>query len=224
MSVEARTSAGRVSLEARDLVVVRDGRRVLDGACFSVAGGEVACIEGVSGSGKTTLLRALVDLTPIAGGTVRVDGIDAATLDPRALRRRIAWVPQEARMLEGTVEANVATGPRLAGRAIAGDRVAALLQHVGLDASFAERTARELSGGERHRVALARALANDPEALLLDEPTAALDPESAATILALVRTLASEGLAVVVVTHQREHARALGGTRWICEGGKLWRA
>ena len=83
------------------------------------------------------------------------------------------------------------------------------------------REARTLSGGEKQRVALARALANDPQVLLLDEPTAALDPEAGELIVALLRDLRARGLSVVMVTHVDAHARALGGTLYRCERGRL---
>ena len=83
------------------------------------------------------------------------------------------------------------------------------------------REARTLSGGEQQRVALARALANDPQVLLLDEPTAALDPEAGELIVALLRDLRARGLSVVMVTHVDAHARALGGTLYRCERGRL---
>jgi putative ABC transport system ATP-binding protein len=210
-----------VRLEASELVVVRAGRRVLDGASVAIASGEIASIEGASGGGKTTLLRALATLIAIDGGSLRLDGVDAEHLDPRAYRRRVAYVPQRPPMLEGTVEANVAAGPRLRGERLEGSRVRELLLHVGLDVALVDRVARELSGGEQQRLALARALANEPELLLLDEPTSALDPEAAARVIERVRALAGEGLGILVVTHQAAHARALGGTRRRMLDGRL---
>jgi putative ABC transport system ATP-binding protein len=213
--------ATRARLEALHLVVERQGRRLLDGLSLRLDEGTVASIEGASGSGKTTLLRALSTLIPIFGGRILLDGEDAQALAPTLYRRRVALVPQQPPMLEGTVADNVATGPRLRGEALGERETSALLERVGLSLGFAARPARELSGGERHRVALARALANEPRVLLLDEPTAALDPASAARVLDLVRALAGEGLAVAVVTHVEEHAQILGGARYRCEGGRL---
>lgn len=210
-------------IEAQGVVVERGGRRLVDGADLRVDAGEIAAVEGASGSGKTTLLKAIATLLALDGGRVLLEGVDAAEIAPTVFRRRVAYVPQQPPMLEGTVSANLATGPRLRGAELGGAAAGALLERVGLPASFGARAARNLSGGERQRVALARALANEPVALLLDEPTAALDPAAAARILDLVRALAGEGLSVVVVTHVEEHAARLGGARWMCREGRVER-
>ena len=210
-------------LEARGLVVEQGGRRVLDGVSFALCAGEIAAIDGPSGSGKTTLLRALATLAETRSGVLLLDGVDAASMSPRAFRTRVAYVAQQPAMLEGTVEDNVAAGPRLRGAAPSGVEVDALLARAGLDATFAPRVARDLSGGERQRVAIARALANAPRVLLFDEPTSALDPEAAAHVVALIRACAEGGVAVAVVTHVEAHAAALGGTRYVCERGVLCR-
>src|SRR6185437_6715001 len=148
-------------------------------------------------------------LIPIDGGRVTLGGVDAADLPPTAYRARVAYVPQAPPMLPGTVADNLDAGPRLRGRALPEGRAAALIRAVGLPEAFLARRAEDLSGGERQRVALARALANDPEVLLLDEPTAALDPETALGVVALARDLAGEGRGVVMVTHVVAHAEAL---------------
>jgi ABC-type multidrug transport system ATPase subunit len=210
-------------LAAAGVVVVREGRTLLAGADLAVNAGEIAVIEGASGSGKTTLLRAMATLGARDAGTITLDGIDAAQIPPTIFRRRVAYLPQLPPMLEGTVEDNVATGPRLAGAPITHEAIAALVVRVGLTEDILERAARDLSGGERQRVALARALANEPSFLLLDEPTSALDPTSATRVLALVRELAQQGLGVIVVTHVEEHAQRLGGTRYLCEAGRITR-
>jgi putative ABC transport system ATP-binding protein len=212
----------RARLEAEGIVVERQGRRLLDGASLRLDAGEIATIEGASGSGKTTLLRALSTLLPIDAGRILLEGEDAAALPPAVYRRRVALVPQQPPMLEGSVADNIATGPRLRGDVLGEVAIGALLDRVGLPAGFGARDARDLSGGERQRVALARALANEPVALLLDEPTAALDPAAASRVLDLVRALASEGLAVAVVTHIEEHARRLGGARYRCAAGRIF--
>src|SRR5882724_9508203 len=147
-------------LEGRELVVVREGRTILDGVSILVRPGEGVAIQGPSGSGKSTLARVLSSLLAPDAGGVLLGGRDA-------------------------------------------------------------RETRTLSGGERQRVALARALANAPEVLLLDEPTAALDPDAGERVVALLRDLRARGLSVVMVTHVDAHARALGGTLYRCERGRL---
>jgi ABC-type multidrug transport system ATPase subunit len=202
-------------------VVVRQGRRLLDGASLAVAPGEIAVVTGASGSGKSTLLRALATLTPIDHGQVLLEGIDATAISPRTFRTRVALVPQQPPMFDGTVATNLATGPRLRGLEPSPESLALLLERVGLPRGLLARDVRGLSGGEMQRVALARALANEPTVLLLDEPTAALDPAAAAHVLALVRTLARDGLAVVLVTHIAEHARAVADVAYECTEGRL---
>jgi putative ABC transport system ATP-binding protein len=207
-------------IEARDIVVIRDGRRVLDRASIRVKGGQIATIEGPSGCGKSTFLRALATLIEPDAGDLLLDGVLSAAIGPRAYRTRVAYVPQQPPMFEGTVGTNVAMGPYLRGESVDQDAIATLLGRVGLE-GFRLRVARDLSGGEQQRVALARALANSPHVLLLDEPTAALDPDSASHVLELVRGLAAAGLAVVVVTHTAPHAAALGAFRYRIESGRV---
>lgn len=208
-------------IEARDVVLTREGRRILDGASLRIAPAEIAALEGPSGSGKSTLLRVMATLMECDSGQVLLGGEDAARIPPRVFRKRVAYVPQLPPMFEGTVAANLAMGPALRGATLAAEVRSSLLERVGLPPRFLEQEARQLSGGERQRVALARALANEPEVLLLDEPTSALDPAAAERIVELVRSLARGGLSILMVTHVEAHARALGGTRYRCEAGRV---
>jgi ABC-type iron transport system FetAB ATPase subunit len=208
-------------LEARDVVVLREGRRILDGASILVRPGEAVAIQGPSGSGKTTLARALATLVEPDAGTVLLDGQDAREIAPTRFRTRVAFLAQQPAMFAGTVRANLGAGPALHGKSLDDAQTRQLILAVGLDESMLPREARTLSGGEKQRVALARALANAPGVLLLDEPTAALDPDAGERIVALLRALSARGLSVVMVTHVEAHACALGGTRYRCERGRL---
>jgi putative ABC transport system ATP-binding protein len=208
-------------LEARELTLVRGGRRILDGASMRVRPGEAVAIEGPSGSGKSSFARALATLVEPDSGAVLLDGRDARELASTAYRKRVAFLAQQPAMFAGTVRENLDAGPSLRGRTLNDARALELVRAVALDESFLQREARSLSGGEKQRVALARALANEPEVLLLDEPTAALDPVAGELIVALVRQLAKGGLSVVMVTHVAAHAAALGGTRYRCERGRI---
>ena len=162
---------------------------------------------GPSGAGKSSLLRLLCRLADPDQGEVRFRGDDVRELDPLALRRQACLVPQLPAPVEGTVADNVSLGPRLAGREA---DVGRALDQAGLDASFADRRPERLSVGEQQRVMLARALALDPEVLLFDEPTAALDEGSRAGV---ERTLAdlsrSARVSMVLVTHERAQAERL---------------
>jgi ABC-type multidrug transport system fused ATPase/permease subunit len=206
----------RRGIEVRDLTVQRAGRTVLHGVSFAAASGQVLALAGASGSGKSTLLRCLNGLADPQAGTITLDGTDIRRLDPPALRRRVALVAQTPAMLPGTVTDNLAYGlPALTEQA----RDAAL-SAAGLDPSFAPRTAKALSGGERARVALARALTRDPDALLLDEPTAALDPDTAHLIADTITALAHRDLIVIVATHDLALAETVAhATLRLANGG-----
>jgi len=192
-----------VQLELEDVALARGA---LSGISLTLRGGELTALEGPSGIGKTSLLRAIVRLDELAAGRVRVDGEDALELDPRALRRRVGFVAQAPAMLTGTVRDNLAYAlPGAPDEA----RLRAALEAAALDAGFLDRDASRLSGGEQARVAIARALTRDPGALLLDEPTASLDPAATAAIEQLLRDLAARGLAVLVVTHDAAQAERI---------------
>ena len=166
-------------------------------------------IVGPSGAGKSTLLRLLNRLADPSAGVVRFDGRDVGQLDVLELRRRAVMVPQIPAPLPGSVEHNVAYGPSLAGRTADVERC---MVDAGLDATFAPREAGRLSVGEQQRLMLARALALEPEALLLDEPTAALDEEARDGVEHTLHELHERlGVALVLVTHDRGQARRLAG-------------
>jgi ABC-type sulfate/molybdate transport systems ATPase subunit len=166
-------------------------------------------VLGPSGSGKSTLLRLLDRLADPDTGRVRFRGDDVRMLDPLTLRRRAVLVPQLPAPVPGTVADNVNYGPRLLGREI---DPGPPLELAGLGRSFAERDAQRLSVGEQQRVMLARALALEPEVLLLDEPTAALDEVAKAGVeRALDRLRGRSGLSLVLVTHERAQAERLAG-------------
>lgn len=208
-------------LVARDVTVLRDGKRVVDGASVALERGAMLTIQGGSGSGKSTLLRAMATLIPITSGEVVFEGREVHAVGIGEYRRRVAYVPQSPRMFDGTVADNLRAGPRFRGESLTDAGVVALVERVGLGAELATRIANELSGGERLRVALARALANEPRVLLVDEPTSALDPASSIVILDLLLELGRSGTAVLTVTHSEEHAARLGGERRHMTAGVL---
>jgi putative ABC transport system ATP-binding protein len=170
----------------------------------SLAIGEGAtAVLGPSGSGKSTLLRLLNRLADPDQGTVRFHGEDLRGLDPLELRRRAVLVPQLPAPLPGSVADNIRYGPALHGGDV---DPAPPLELAGLDPSYADRDAGRLSVGEQQRVMLARALALDPEVLLLDEPTAALDERAKEGV---ERTLAGLPCSSILVTHERAQAERL---------------
>jgi ABC-type iron transport system FetAB ATPase subunit len=204
-------------LETRALTVERGGRTVARDVDLRIHPGEVVALVGPSGTGKSSLLRSLVRLDEPAAGAVLVDGEDAGELPPTALRRQVGYVAQHPVMLPGSVRDNLAYGLP----ALDPGRAAECLAAAGLPAAFLDRPAAELSGGEAARVAIARALARDPIALLLDEPTAALDAETAAATAELVRSLAARELAILVVTHDAAWADAVSTRTLTLDRGAL---
>jgi len=215
-------------LEVKDLRyhLPGNGRPLVDGISFSVAAGETLVLLGRSGAGKTTTLKLVNRLLEPSSGEVRVSGTPANAVEPTELRRRIGYVIQEIGLFPHfTVAANVGLLPRLA--RWPSDRIDArvreLLALVGLEpAEFAARFPHQLSGGQRQRVGVARALALDPQLLLLDEPFGALDPITRLELQREFRTLASKlGKAAVFVTHDVREGLLLGTRIGLFDGGRL---
>jgi len=178
---------------------------VLSDVSATIHDGATALL-GPSGSGKSSLLRLLNRLSDPDSGTIRFEGEDVRALDVLDLRRRAVLVPQLPAPLPGTVADNVRYGPSLCDRSA---DVETCLVRAGLDSSYAERDAAELSVGEQQRVMLARALALDPEVLLLDEPTSALDEAARDGVERTLAELARAGVAMVLVTHDRGQAERI---------------
>lgn len=195
--------------------------RVLKGVDLDVMKGEVLAVVGPSGSGKSTLLRVMNRLLELDGGRISVKGKDIRKMDPIELRRTAVLVPQESVMLPGSVKDNVVYGPRLAGMTERCD-VIRCLKDAGLSEKFAEKDASRLSGGEKKRVSIARALALRPEVLLLDEPTAGVDPKRVEkverTILGFAR---KRKLTVVWVTHDVPQALRVSDRIANIKGGRV---
>jgi putative ABC transport system ATP-binding protein len=197
------------------------GQLLLDDIQFGLANGEVVAVLGPSGAGKSSLLRLLNRLDEPTRGTVLLDGEDYRRIPPRQLRRRIGMVMQRAFLFPGTVAENIAFGPRQAGREIAASTIDDLLLQVSLE-GYASRNALTLSGGEAQRVAILRALANEPEVLLLDEPTSALDEASKQAVEDVFTSLIERrGLTCVWVTHDSRQAKRLARKALVLEHGRM---
>ncbi|HCT61787.1 MAG TPA: choline transporter [Acidobacterium sp.] len=183
------------------------GRFLLRNISFALYSGERIAIVGPSGAGKSTLLRLINRLDEPTSGAILLDGEDTRALPPQALRRRIGLMMQRAYLFSGSVRQNIAYGPAQQNQQISDAEIDAWLSDVGLP-GYGERDAQTLSGGEAQRVALLRALANQPEVLLLDEPTAALDEENRRSVEELIARLIQERqLTCLWVTHSLEQAR-----------------
>ncbi len=197
-------------LDARDLTIAFEGRRVLDRVSLGVDPGEIVAILGPSGTGKSTLLRIIAGLLMPDSGTVLLDGVDI-THRPAHLRSIGMMFQDEQLFPHLDVTANVAFGPRMHrwSSAEITARVDELLTLVGLD-GFGTRHVARLSGGEKKRVALARSLAPRPALLLLDEPLTGLDRELHDRLMGdLAVVLAAAGTTAILVSHDRDEAAAL---------------
>jgi glutamate/aspartate transport system ATP-binding protein len=200
--------------------------RVLEDCSATVAKGTVVVVCGPSGSGKSTLIRCINGLERIDSGEIIVDGISvhAPGTDLNALRARVGMVFQSFELfphrtvLENLDLAQVRVLKRERKRA--SERSMQLLERVGL-ADQAAKYPSALSGGQQQRIALARALAMDPVAMLFDEPTSALDPEMINEVLSVMTTLAEEGMTMIVVTHEMAFARHVAHRMIFMDGGRI---
>ncbi len=200
--------------------------QVLTGFDLAVGSHEVVCLIGPSGCGKSTVLRCIDLLDPVDGGRIVLDGetITAPGTDANAVRRRLGIVFQSFNLFPHlSVLDNVTLGPRRAHgvpRAEAEERAHALLARFGLGDKAADYP-NKLSGGQNQRAAIVRALMTDPEVLLLDEVTSALDPELVGEVLAAIRELAEGGMTMILATHEMGFARDVASTVCFLDGGRV---
>jgi len=219
-----RTVPEDATIVVRDLHKRFGALEVLKGIDFHVNRGEVVCVIGPSGSGKSTLLRCINQLETATSGQVFVAGTEVTDpdVDIDAVRRRIGMVFQQFNLFPHlSVLRNLTiTQRRVLHRTTAeAERIAReTLTKVGLDDKVGAYPA-QLSGGQQQRVAIARALAMDPELMLFDEPTSALDPELVGDVLAVIHDLASDGMTMMVVTHEMAFARDVADRVVFMDGG-----
>lgn len=200
-------------------------REVLKGVDLSIARGEVFALIGPTGAGKTTLLRIIDLLETPTSGLVYFDErpVPASGRQRLEMRRRMSFIHQKPRLFGSSVYDNVACGLKWRGRdeVETADRVRSMLETVGLD-GYGEREARTLSGGEAQRVALARALVLEPEVLLLDEPTANLDPLSTGKIERLIMNIAAQRrTTMIMATHDMSQGQQLADRMGVLLDGRL---
>jgi len=218
-------------LRVEEVRLNRGDRRILDGVSFGADRGELVAIMGESGSGKTTLLRAIAGLEPFQAGLIAVDGVTLESgptpaSSRRALCRKVGMVFQFHCLFEHlSAVDNICLAPVHAYGVATRDaeqRALELLRAFGVE-HRAAALPRNLSGGEAQRVAIARALAVDPPVLLMDEPTASLDPARRAEVGELMRSLIGEGRILVIATHDEDFARAWATRLLRVKDGKVER-
>jgi polar amino acid transport system ATP-binding protein len=199
---------------------------VLRGIDLAVADHEVVCLIGSSGSGKSTLLRCVNLIEPIDAGRILIEGIDitAPGVDVNRVRRRIGIVFQAFNLFPHmSVLDNVTLAPRKVlhtAPRLAAEEATALLERFGL-ADKRDEFPDRLSGGQQQRVAIVRALAMQPDLMLLDEITSALDPELVAEVLHVVRELAAGGMTMLIATHEMTFARDIASRVCFLDGGRI---
>jgi iron complex transport system ATP-binding protein len=204
--------------EARNLAIGYGRTQIASGLDLSVSAGSVTCLLGPNGVGKTTLFKTLLGLIPPLSGTVEIDGSDLSRLDRQTVARHIAYVPQaqiaefpykviDLVVMGRTAHLGAFGGPRRADR----ETAMAALEQLGITA-LAERDSTRISGGQRQLVLIARALAQRTRIVVMDEPTASLDFGNRILVLDTIRSLAKSGLAIVLSTHEPEHAFVVADT------------
>ena len=198
-------------LEVKDLRYgYTQAREVVKGVSFTAQAGECLAVLGVNGVGKTTMLKCINRIIRPSSGEVLVDGVPVGKLGGRALAQQIGYVPQGCEFADSSVFDAVLLGRKPFIQWDVTKRDLEIVQEVlGLMSleEYANRNVNALSGGERQKVSIARALAMNPDILFFDEPTSALDPELTGEILKVIRELASEHMTMVVVTHEMKFAR-----------------
>lgn len=221
------TVMNEVQIEIKDLVKTYDGKsEVLNGISLDVHTGEVVVVLGPSGCGKSTLLRCINGLEAYQGGSIKLKDelITADGKNMTALRQRIGMVFQSydlfphLSILDNITLAPLKVQKREKKEVV--EEALSLLDRVGLK-DRAKSYPRELSGGQKQRVAIVRALCMHPEVMLLDEITAALDPEMVREVLDVVLELADQGMTMVIVTHEMSFARAIADRIVFIDGGKI---
>ncbi|MGB7420188.1 MAG: ABC transporter ATP-binding protein [Erythrobacter sp.] len=224
MRAEPPPSNGSATILTFDAVSRRYGQIVaVHEVSCAIARGSFVALVGASGSGKSTLLKTVNTLEVPSEGRVLFAGEDVSTLQPAGLRRRIGYVFQGIGLFPHfSVGENIAIGPRLAGQPLSKARITELLELVELDPVMAPRMPDALSGGQRQRVGVARALAADPELLLMDEPFGALDPITRDALGNKVRELHERlGLTTVMVTHDMAEALLLADRVLVMHAGEM---
>jgi polar amino acid transport system ATP-binding protein len=217
---------GARAIEVRDLHKYYGSHEVLKGVDFHVDAGQVVCVIGPSGSGKSTLLRCVNRLEEPTSGRILVEGIDICDpeVDLAAVRSRIGMVFQQFNLFPHmSVLKNLCVAQRRVRKRSQDEAVRIArdnLAKVGL-ADKENAYPAHLSGGQQQRVAIARALSMEPDMMLFDEPTSALDPELVGDVLAVMRTLATDGMTMMVVTHEMGFAREVGDNLVFMDGGVI---
>ena len=214
-------------IEVKNLEKSFGDQKILKGITTTIQKGEKVVVIGPSGSGKSTFLRCLNRLETPTSGQILFEGQDLTAISEKqlyAVREKMGMVFQHFHLFPHlTIQKNITLAPvklKLLTQEQANENAQLLLEKVGLS-DKANQYPGQLSGGQKQRIAIARALAMNPDVMLFDEPTSALDPEMVGEVLELMRELASEGMTMVVVTHEMGFAREVASRVMFMDGGKI---
>jgi ABC-2 type transport system ATP-binding protein len=214
---------GDSMLEAVKLSKSYDGVAALDRLDLAIGAGEVFCLLGANGAGKTTTINLFLHFVEPSGGSARIGGLEVAA-HPLETKRLVAYIPEQVMLYRNlTGLENLQYFTALAGRKLARRELLDLFARVGLAAEAADRRVSGYSKGMRQKVGIAVAIAKEARALLLDEPTAGLDPQAANEFTGLLKSLSGDGVAVLMATHDLFRAKEAGTRVGIMKQGRLVR-
>lgn len=216
------TTSDKAALELKHVTYSDDSKAIINDISGIFPEGKITTLVGPSGAGKTTLFRLCNGLISPDSGEIRVAGKDISSYEPTELRRTVGLALQSATMLRGTVFKNLELPLTLQGEKLPEADAAKLLEDVGLEAEFLQRNVRDLSGGQRQKVSIARTLVNKPKILLLDEITSSLDRVSKQEVEELITAINRRSQVTIVwITHNLEQALSIGEYTWVMIGGML---
>lgn len=208
-------------LELKNISYIKEGKTILGGISFQVEKGDFISIVGASGSGKSTLLKLISHLISPTSGEILYRGKDMMSYDPVLLRREISYCVQSGGLFGRTVEDNLSFPYEVRGLAMDRAAVLSMLARFGLAADVLKEENKNLSGGEKQRVALVRTLLLKPEVVSLDEVTSALDVENTRMVEGIVTELNESGTTILWITHSPEQSRKLANKLLTVENGQI---
>jgi putative ABC transport system ATP-binding protein len=210
-----------ILLELKNICYIKEEKTILDGISFQVDKGDFISIVGASGSGKSTMLKLISHLISPTSGEILYRERDMMSYDPVLLRREIRYCVQSGGLFGRTVEDNLAFPYEVRGLGMDRDAVLSMLAKFGLASEALKEENKNLSGGEKQRVALVRTLLLKPEVVLLDEVTSALDIENARIVEEIIRELNESGTTILWITHSPEQSRRLANKLMTVENGQI---
>lgn len=210
------------AIELHHILMERGGKPVLRNISGYFPQGKITTLVGPSGAGKSTLLKLCNGLLSPNEGTIQVLGKPIEDWEPSQLRREVGMALQSAPMISGTVEENLTLPYMLQGEAVEVEKLNSIIREVGLDPDFLQRDSKDLSGGQRQKVSIARTLLLEPSILLLDEITSSLDRVSREEVERMIQHIHETfGTTIVWITHNLEQAARVGHHTWVMMDGEL---